>query len=189
LSSRALAYVALGLGVLALTSFLLIPLSSVLEVAFGTVATATLFRSFKVAAVASVVVATLGVVSLDLVLEASTLGNPYYLALAMLLNLVALLVTYVICRVVITRGGFGILRALLVLLTSSLAIALLHPSSVERLAELVKLKGPLEVVAYGGLMVFGTSLPYSATIVLLLVYFLYDILSSVRVEEATQAPQ
>lgn|GEM_PF-3379115 len=189
MSSRVLAYVALGLGVLALTSFLLIPLSAVLEVAFGTVAAATLFRSSKVATAASVAVATLGVVSLDLAFEASTLSSPYYLALATLLNFVALLVTYIICRVAITRGGFGALRALLVLLTSSLAIALVHPSSVGRLAELMKLRGPLEVVAYGSLMVFGTSLPYSAAIVLLLVYFLYDTLSSVRVEEATQAPQ
>lgn len=183
-----LSYATLGLGVLALTSFLLLPLSAVLEVAFGTLAATAVFCSSKAAFAVSVAVATLGVVSLDLTLEASTLGNPYYLAVAALLNFLALLGTYATCRVV-ARRGLGVLRALLLLLTVPLAAALVHPSSVGRLGGLMELREPLELLAYGGLMAFGASLPYSAAIVLLLVYLLYDTLSGIRVEEAAQAPQ
>jgi hypothetical protein len=189
LNSGTLTYVALGLGLLALASFLLLPLSALLEVVFGAVAAASLFRNSKTAFAVSIAVTALGVASLDLVFEASTLGSPHYLALAAAVNLVALLATYSTCRVALVRGRLGVLRTLLMLVALSLSIALVHPSSVEKLGRLMESREPLEVLAYGGFMVFGASLPYAAAAALLLVYFLYDILSGVRVEEAAQAPQ
>lgn len=176
---------ALVLGMLSTASFFTTPATSLLSTVFGALTLVIALGESRVMILMSLAQISVCIASLYYFGEALLFGYPSSLATGVVLSLVSLVAVYVESKLLVLRDRLGI-PGVVVVVAIFVVLFFTYSRSLPAIGDLMReqLYGTIELISYGGLLYIGASLPYSSAILFGLVYFIYDLLRSVRLKEA-----
>ena len=187
-ASQALRTVALAVGLMSLVSLFAAPAASLLSFVHGAFVLPTALARSGLATVLPVAQMTASLAALYLFSRALLLAEPASVVLGSVLTVLALLLVYAGSMALVLRRGVNAPRCLLLLAIAALALyTLAEATSAPRQPPGGPAYVGIELVAYGGLLYIGSALPYSAIVVLSLVFLTCDLLRPPAPEEPPQA--
>ncbi|MEM1623418.1 MAG: hypothetical protein QW543_04705 [Sulfolobales archaeon] len=180
----------IALGVLSAASFFAVPAASFLTLVFGALTVAIALSESRVAALIPLLQIAVCLASLYFLGEALAYESPSSLVMGVVLSLASILMMYVESKLIVLRtemGKAGVAAVVAVFATLLYTCG----ESIPTVGKFMKegLYGTVELIAYGGLLYVGASLPYSSVILFGLVYLVYDLLRSIRPKEVVQPAQ
>lgn len=174
---------------MAFISFFSAPVASFLAVTAG-FAVVVAAKMSRVTVAATVAQSGTGLASLYFLGESMLTRSAEYLALGVVLSVVALLVVYIEEKIAVLKCGLGMADILAVSATA-VALALTFTEASSSLGGYLEgfTWDPQEFATLSGLLYIGATLPISSLIPLALTYLVYSTLRSIRTEELFQASE